>query len=56
VNRPGNDPKKSSAIKRISNGRDIHAVGHAVLDGSSNLAEYVGTVIDVTERKCAELV
>jgi formate hydrogenlyase transcriptional activator len=34
--------------------RDIHAVGHAVLDGSSNLAEFVGTVIDVTERKRAE--
>ena len=34
--------------------RDIHVVGHAVLDGSSNLGEFVGTVIDVTERKCAE--
>jgi PAS domain S-box-containing protein len=34
--------------------RDIHAVGHAVLDGSGNLSEYVGTVIDVTERKRAE--
>jgi formate hydrogenlyase transcriptional activator len=34
--------------------RDIHAVGHAVLDGSSNLSEFVGTVIDVTERKRAE--
>jgi PAS domain S-box-containing protein len=34
--------------------RDIHAVGHAVLDRSSNLAELVGTVIDVTERKRAE--
>jgi formate hydrogenlyase transcriptional activator len=54
LNRPENDPRKSSATKRISNGRDIHAVGHAVLDGSSNLAEYVGTVIDVTERKRAE--
>jgi PAS domain S-box-containing protein len=31
--------------------RDIHVVGRAVLDGSSNLAEFVGTVIDVTERK-----
>jgi formate hydrogenlyase transcriptional activator len=34
--------------------RDIHAVGHAVLDGSGNLSEFVGTVIDVTERKRAE--
>ena len=34
--------------------RDIHAVGHAVVDGSGNLSEYVGTVIDVTERKRRE--
>jgi formate hydrogenlyase transcriptional activator len=34
--------------------RDVHVVGHAVLDGSGNLAEFVGTVIDVTERKRAE--
>jgi PAS domain S-box-containing protein len=34
--------------------RDIHAVGHAVLDRSSDLGEFVGTVIDVTERKRAE--
>jgi PAS domain S-box-containing protein len=34
--------------------RDIHVVGHAVLDGSGNLDEFVGTVIDVTERKHAE--
>jgi PAS domain S-box-containing protein len=34
--------------------RDIHVVGHAVLDVSGNLDEFVGTVIDVTERKCAE--
>jgi PAS domain S-box-containing protein len=34
--------------------RDIHVVGHAVLDGSGILDEFVGTVIDVTERKCAE--
>ena len=34
--------------------RHIHAVGHAVLDGSGNLSEFVGTVIDVTERKRAE--
>src|SRR6202007_2454612 len=33
--------------------RDIHVVGHAVLDGSVNLDEFVGTVIDVTESKCA---
>jgi PAS domain S-box-containing protein len=34
--------------------REIHVVGHAILDLSGNLNEFVGTVIDVTERKCAE--
>src|SRR6266481_1267909 len=34
--------------------RDIHVVGSAVLDRSSDLGEFVGTVIDVTERKRAE--
>jgi PAS domain S-box-containing protein len=34
--------------------RDIHVVGHAVLDRSGDLGEFVGTVIDITERKRAE--
>src|SRR6185295_6884879 len=34
--------------------RDIHVVGHAVLDRSGGLHEFVGTVIDITERKRAE--
>jgi PAS domain S-box-containing protein len=34
--------------------RDIHVVGHAVLDRSGDLGEFIGTVIDVTERKRAE--
>jgi PAS domain S-box-containing protein len=34
--------------------RDIHAVGHPVLSTSGHLIEFVGTVIDVTERKRAE--
>src|SRR5258708_1980102 len=34
--------------------RDIHVVGHPVLSASGHLAEFVGTVIDVTERKAAE--
>src|SRR5262249_18295881 len=34
--------------------RDIHVLGHAVLDRPGELVEFVGTVIDVTERKRAE--
>jgi formate hydrogenlyase transcriptional activator len=34
--------------------RDIHVVGHPVLSTSGHLTEFVGTVIDVTERKRAE--
>src|SRR6266581_4703320 len=34
--------------------RDIHVVGRAVLDRSGDLHEFVGTVIDITERKRAE--
>jgi PAS domain S-box-containing protein len=34
--------------------RDIHVVAHPVLSTSGHLVEFVGTVIDVTERKTAE--
>src|SRR6266481_5924429 len=34
--------------------RDIHVVGHPVLSTSGHLVEFVGTVIDVTERGRAE--
>jgi len=34
--------------------RDIHVVGHPVLSPSGDLVEFVGTVMDVTERKQAE--
>jgi len=34
--------------------RYIHDIGHPVFDASGNLAESVGTVIDVTERRLAE--
>ncbi|MGC1870735.1 MAG: sigma 54-interacting transcriptional regulator [Acidobacteriaceae bacterium] len=34
--------------------RDIHAVGHPILGLSGDLIEFVGTGIDVTERKLAE--
>jgi PAS domain S-box-containing protein len=34
--------------------RDIHCVGHPVLDRSGDLVELLGTVIDITERKSAE--
>ena len=33
---------------------DIHVVGHPVLSTSGHLVEFVGTVIDVTERRRAE--
>jgi PAS domain S-box-containing protein len=34
--------------------RDIHVVGHPVLSPSGDVVEFVGTVIDTTERKRAE--
>jgi len=34
--------------------RDVHLVGHPVLSPSGDLLKFVGTVIDVTERKRAE--
>ena len=34
--------------------RDIHSIGHPVFSPSGDLVEYMGTVIDITERKRAE--
>src|SRR6202166_806304 len=34
--------------------REIHTVGHPVFSPSGDLVEYVGTVIEITERKRAE--
>ena len=34
--------------------RDIHILGHPVLDDTGELVEYVGTAMDVTERKRVE--
>ncbi len=34
--------------------KDIHVVGHPVLSTSGHLIEFVGTAVDVTERKRAE--
>jgi PAS domain S-box-containing protein len=34
--------------------RNIHAVGHPVCDETGHLAEFVGTVIDITESKRSE--
>ncbi|HEY6841205.1 MAG TPA: sigma 54-interacting transcriptional regulator, partial [Chthoniobacterales bacterium] len=40
----------------LTNGRvkHIHGIGHPVLDETGNIIEYVGTDVDVTERKRAE--
>jgi PAS domain S-box-containing protein len=34
--------------------KNIHTIGHPILDESGDILEFVGTVIDVTERKNAE--
>src|SRR5713226_5186647 len=34
--------------------KDIHAVGHPVIDDAGRFVEFVGTVIDITESKRAE--
>jgi C4-dicarboxylate-specific signal transduction histidine kinase len=34
--------------------KHIHAVAHPVFNGSGNLVEYIGTIMDVTERRRAE--
>jgi C4-dicarboxylate-specific signal transduction histidine kinase len=34
--------------------KNVHIVGHPVFDDSGNLAEFAGTVMDVTERQRAE--
>jgi signal transduction histidine kinase len=44
----------SRIVHRDKRVRDIHCVGHAVLDRSGDLVELVGTVIDITERKRAD--
>ena len=31
--------------------KHIHGIGHPVLDETGNIVEYVGTDMDVTERK-----
>ena len=34
--------------------KHLHALGHAVLNGSGDITEYIGTVVDITERKQTE--
>ena len=34
--------------------RDIHAIGHPVVNASGDVVEFVGTIMDVTERKRAD--
>ncbi len=41
-------------VHPIGRTRDMHVVGHPVLGPSGELAEFVGTVIDWTERKQAD--
>ena len=41
-------------IHPVGEVRDIHVIGHPVFSPSGDLVEYVGTVIDITERKQAE--
>jgi PAS domain S-box-containing protein len=41
-------------VHQDSRVRDIHVIAHPVLSSSGELVEFVGTVIDVTERKRAE--
>lgn len=41
-------------VRRDGATRDMYAVGHPVFNASGDLAEYVGTLVDVTERNRAE--
>ncbi|MGB8887662.1 MAG: PAS domain-containing protein [Candidatus Korobacteraceae bacterium] len=41
-------------VHPAGNSRDVHVIGHPVLSPSGDLVEFVGTVIDVTERKRTE--
>jgi PAS domain S-box-containing protein len=34
--------------------KHVHAIGHPVLNGNGDVVEVVGTIVDITERKCAE--
>jgi formate hydrogenlyase transcriptional activator len=34
--------------------KHLHAIGHPVLNGSGELVEFIGTVMDITDRKKAE--
>jgi PAS domain S-box-containing protein len=45
------DYRKAMADKTV---RHLHSIGHPVLDKTGALVEFVGTVVDVTEHKCAE--
>jgi PAS domain S-box-containing protein len=45
------DYRKAMADETV---RHLHSIGHPVLDKTGALVEFVGTVVDVTEHKCAE--
>jgi PAS domain S-box-containing protein len=41
-------------VRPSGESRDIHVIGHPIFSPSGEVAEFVGTVMDVTERKRAE--
>ena len=41
-------------VHPVGDVKDIYSIGHPVFSPSGDLIEYIGTVIDITERKAAE--
>ena len=44
----------SESFFRTASIRDIHTVGHPVLNASGDLVQFVGSSMDITERKRGE--
>lgn len=57
-----NKPRKGAEVRELEyrivlpdgSVKYVHSVSHPVLDDSGNVVEYIGTIMDVTERKQAE--